>query len=140
LGVRTFLIFGVIEAALGLAGFFAFFVVEAGWRFPESFAPFEEFTNAASTVTFLSIVGGQVGCLFAQRDGSLLERLSLRSNTLIAVGLVFEISVAIALVYTPVLNGLFSMEAVGPQWLLVLPLAAVIFTAIDQLRRSSQRR
>jgi len=67
----------VIEAALGLAGFFAFYLVR-GWRFGDSFAPFDNVASEAATVTFLAIVGGQVGCLFAQRDGSLARRLRLR--------------------------------------------------------------
>ncbi|MEP7215371.1 MAG: cation-transporting P-type ATPase, partial [Anaerolineaceae bacterium] len=124
IGLRTFLFFGVLEAALGLAGFFAFYLVE-GWRFGDSFAPFDAIARDATTVTFLAIVGGQVGCLFAERDGTFRQRLSLRSNGWVAAGLAFEVLLALLLIYTPGLNRLFSMAAVDPRWLLALPVAAV---------------
>jgi magnesium-transporting ATPase (P-type) len=134
LAVRTFLFFGILEASLGLLGFFMFYL-DAGWRF-DSFAPFESIERDAATVTFLSIVGGQIGCLFAQREGMLKQRLSLRTNHWIGAGLVFEVAIAIALVYTPGLNGLFSMTAVDPKWLLTIPASAILFLAADQVRRS----
>jgi sodium/potassium-transporting ATPase subunit alpha len=134
LGLRTFLFFGTIEAALGLVGFFAFFVAH-GWRLGDSFAPFEHLAREAATVTFLGIVGGQVGCLFAQRDGGLLRRLRLRGNRLVLSGLVFELGLAAVLVYVPGLNHVFSMTAVEPQWLLIVPLGASTLFLLDQVRR-----
>jgi magnesium-transporting ATPase (P-type) len=134
LGLRTFLFFGAMEAALGMTGFFAFYLLQ-GWSFGDSFAPFEGRAHAATTVTFLSIVGGQVGCLFAQRDGTLRQRLSLRTNGWIVWGLAFELSLALVLVYTPGLNRLVSMDAIDPVWLLALPVTALAFLAVDQIRR-----
>lgn len=134
LGLRTFLFFGVVEAALGLAGFFSYYLW-AGWRPGDSFAPFEGIAHEATTVTFLAIVGGQVACLFAQRDGSFWRRLSLRSNRWIVAGLVFELVLSMTLVYVPGLNGIFSMAAVAPQWLVALPLATIAFLSLDGLRR-----
>ncbi len=129
---RTFLFYGVIEALLGLAAFFGYYFA-AGWR------PFEgldeSLAREASTLTFLGIVSGQVGCLFACRDGSLLKRLSLRSNGWVAVGLAFELALALGLVYIPGLNHVFSMRPVNPAWLLVLPAGATLFVALDWLRR-----
>ncbi len=134
LGLRTFLFFGVVEAALGLAGYFAFYLAE-GWRPGDSFAPFEHVSREAATVTFLGIVGGQVGCLFAQRDGTFIRRLRLRGNRLVLWGLAFELGLAALLVYMPGINGLFSMTAVGPQWLLIVPLGASVLVLLDQVRR-----
>ncbi|MGE0685268.1 MAG: cation-translocating P-type ATPase, partial [Dehalococcoidia bacterium] len=135
LGVRTFLIFGATEAALGMGGFFLYYLAE-GWRFGDSFTPYAGIAHEATTLTFLAIVGGQVGCLFAQRDGPLRQRLSLSSNPSIRVALVFEIGLALLLVYVPGLNQVFSMAAVHPAWLAAIPVAAAIFTGIDQVRRS----
>jgi calcium-translocating P-type ATPase len=134
LGVRTFLFFGAIEAALGLAGFFCRFLW-AGWRPGDSFAGFDAITSEAATLTFLCIVGGQVGCLVAQRDGTLRSRLSLRSNRWILAGLAFELSLALVLVYIPGLNGIFEMDSVNPVWLLSVPVSATVFVALDQVRR-----
>jgi magnesium-transporting ATPase (P-type) len=134
LGIRTFLFFGAIEAALGLAGFFCRFLW-AGWRPGDSFAPFDGMASEAATLTFLCIVGGQVGCLVAQRDGPLRSRLSLRSNRWVFGGLVFELLLALALVYIPGLNGVFEMDSVNPVWLLSVPLSAAVLLAFDQGRR-----
>ena len=138
LALLTFLFFGVIEACLGLAGFFAFYVAH-GWRLGDSFAPYSSVARQATTITFLSIVGGQVGCLFAQRDGRLLQRLSLRTNRWVPAGLAFELVLSLILVFVPGLNGLFSMAAIPGQWLLVIPGAFVVFTAMDQGRRLVSR-
>ncbi len=135
LALRTFLFFGLIEAALGVAAFFGYYI-EAGWRPFESMDGFgAAFEHQATTLTFLGIVGGQVGCLFAARDGPLRARLSLRSNGWVAGGLASEVALALALVYIPGLNNLFSMRPVHPVWLLVLPAGAAVFLALDALRR-----
>lgn len=138
LGLRTFLFFGLLEAGIALAGFFAFYGFE-GWRIGDSFAPFADISREAATVTFLGIVGGQVGCLFAQRDGTLRQRLSLTTNRAIVIGLAFEIVLALLLVYVPGLNRAVSMAAVEPAWLMTIPLAAVAFIMCDQVRRALVR-
>ncbi|MEZ4552534.1 MAG: cation-transporting P-type ATPase [Dehalococcoidia bacterium] len=137
LAVRTFLVFGLAEAALGLAAYTAYHLW-TGWRPPDAMDA--GLVRAASTLTFLGIVGGQVGCLFAQRDGSLGERLSFRSNGLLAVGLLSELVLAPALVYVPGLNTTFSMAPVHPAWLLVIPVGAAVFLLIDLARRAVDRR
>lgn len=135
LALRTFLYYGLIEAALGMAAFAAYYI-EAGWRPFNSMDGFgTAFEHRATTLTFLGIVSGQVGCLFAARDGSLRARLSLRSNRWVAAGLAFEAGLALALVYVPGLNTLFSMAPVHPAWLLTLPAGAAVFLALDALRR-----
>jgi magnesium-transporting ATPase (P-type) len=121
LAVRTFLFYGLIESALGMTAFFA--------ASPSS---------AGSTLTFLGIVGGQIGCLFAQRDGVLRVRLSLFRNPWIAIGLGVELALAVTLVYVPHVNAIFSMVAVTPVWLLVLPLGAAILVVADLLRIHSK--
>jgi calcium-translocating P-type ATPase len=134
LGIRTFLFFGLIEAALGIAGFLAYHW-QAGWRPFDSFGPHSAIEDEARALTFLGIVAGQMGCVLAQRDGPLRSRLDLRVNPLIAWGLAFELALALALVYVPGLNGLFSMAAVYPAWLAILPAGAAVFVLLDHGRR-----
>jgi magnesium-transporting ATPase (P-type) len=131
---KTFLFFGVIEALLGLAGFFALFAWQ-GWRPFDSLDPYATYNSQARTLTFLGIVGGQVGCLFAQRDGSFAKRLSLRSNSWIARALAFELAISLVLVYVPGLNGLFEMQSVPVAWLSIIPLGAAVFFLLDHGRR-----
>jgi magnesium-transporting ATPase (P-type) len=134
LALKTFLFFGAVEAALGLAGFFAYYLVE-GWRPFGPLAAFSDVAREAATLTFLCIVGGQIGCLFAERDGSLAARLSLRSNAWMATGLVTELALALTLVFVPGINHVFSMTAVPLPWLLALPLPALLFLLADLVRR-----
>ena len=131
---RTFLFFGLIEAGLGMAAFFAVYAAH-GWRPFEAFAPFDAARVEASTATFLGIVGGQLGCLIAQRDGSLRARLSLTANPWIGLGLGVALTLALALVYLPGVNTVFSMTQLAPTWLVVLPLGAAIMILADHLRR-----
>ena len=138
LALRTFLFFGVLEAALGLVAFFGYYLA-AGWRPFASLDPYHAIEREAVTLTFLGIVAGQVGCLFAQRDGPLRARLSLRTNRLIGWGLAFELTMALVLVYVPGLNRLFSMAPVAWPWLLVLPAGAAAFILLDLARRRLER-
>jgi magnesium-transporting ATPase (P-type) len=136
LGIKTFLFFGLIESALGLLGFFAYYWA-GGWRpFYTLHGYSSAFEHRATTLTFLGIVSGQLGCLFASRDGSLWQRLSLRTNRWIAGGLAVELVLALALVYVPHLNGVFSMAGVPPAWLAVLPCGAAMFLVLDEARRA----
>jgi len=133
--LKTFLFFGLVEAALGVGAYFMFYAAE-GWRPFESLDAFGDVSAQARAMTFLGIVAGQVGCLFAQRDGPLRSRLSLASNRWMLTGLATEIAVVFALVYTPGLNRLFEMEDVPLAWLLLLPLGAALFVALDAMRRA----
>ncbi|NUP10039.1 MAG: cation-transporting P-type ATPase [Polyangiaceae bacterium] len=134
LAVRTFLFYGVIEAALGMAAFLAVFGVH-GWRPPGSFGPFANYGGEASTLTFLGIVGGQVGCLVAQRSGGPAARVSLGRNPWIGLAWVAEIGLVLGFVYVPGLKHAFTMTAVQPLWLLAIPAGAIVMAGADEVRR-----
>ncbi len=134
LGFKTFFFFGLIESALGLIAFFAVYLVD-GWRPFASLAPHASVARDATTLTFVGIVAGQIGCLFAQRDGPRRRMLSLRANRWIGWGLAFELWLTLTLVYVPGLNRLFSMVAVAPVWLLVMPVGAAIVIGLEAARR-----
>lgn len=138
LALRTFLFYGPLEAGLGLAGFFLAYALH-GWRPFAAFDTSPPLYYQATTATFLGIVAGQIGCLFAQRDGPLRERLSLGRNPLVALGLAFELALTVALIYVPGLNRFFHMAAVPPAWLLLLPVGATLFVALDVGRRALAR-
>jgi len=138
LAVRTFLFYGALEAALGMAGFLAVYMAH-GWRPFESFAPFAASHAEARTLTFLAIVGGEVGCLFAQREGNLRARFSFVTNPWIAIGLGSALALGLAFVYIPGVNTVFTMTAVAPEWLAVIPIGASIILLADTLRRALRR-
>jgi magnesium-transporting ATPase (P-type) len=129
----------LLESTFGLAAFFGYYAVH-GWRPTAAFDTSPPLYHEATTATFLGIVAGQIGCLFAQRDGSLRERLTPHGNALVALGLAFELSLTVALVYVPGLNRLFHMAAVPPVWLLILPAGAAVFLSLEEGRRVLARR
>ncbi|WP_437899876.1 cation-translocating P-type ATPase [Sorangium sp. So ce124] len=134
LALRTFFLYGTVEALLGVLAYFGFYSAH-GWRPFDSLDPLRALEREAATLTFIGIVSGQIGCLFAQRDGPLRKRLAFWSNPWVAAGLSIEVALAIALIYVPGLNGLFAMTSVGPAWLLVLPGGAAVMMLLDGLRR-----
>ncbi|WP_437608044.1 HAD-IC family P-type ATPase [Sorangium sp. So ce834] len=135
LGLRTFFLYGTVEALLGVIAYFSFHWAH-GWRPFGSLEPFRALEREAATMTFVGIVSGQIGCLIAQRDGPLRKRLAFWSNPWVAAGLSTEVALAIALLYVPGLNGLFAMAPVGPAWLLWLPGGAAAMVLADALRRA----
>ncbi|MGE0600027.1 MAG: cation-translocating P-type ATPase [Dehalococcoidia bacterium] len=137
LGLLTFLFFGLLESVLGLGAYLAFYWVD-GWRPFESLSGFDGAHGGAMTLTFLGIVGGQLGCLAAVRAGTLRQRLRLRLKSWMGLGIAAELSLALAAVYVPGLNRSLSMEAVPLQWFMAAPVAAVLFIGADQLRRGGR--
>jgi magnesium-transporting ATPase (P-type) len=135
LALRTFLLYGITEALLGVLAYFGYYWAH-GYQPFESLDPFRALEREAATMTFIGIVAGQIGCLFAQRDGPLKKRLAFWSNSWATLGLLLEVALAIALIYAPGLNRLFAMAPVGPAWLLVLPMGAAVMVLVDALRRS----
>lgn len=138
LAVRTFLFFGLLEAVLGMAAYLGRYVVD-GWRPFDGIGGYPDLATVAPTATFLGIVSGQIGCLFAQRDGPLWSRLRMRGNAWLAAGLAVEVLLAVVLLYVPGLSDAFSMSPLSPLWLLVLPVGAAVFLAIDLVRRATSR-
>ncbi|MGK4008300.1 cation-transporting P-type ATPase [Sorangium sp. So ce1036] len=134
LALRTFFLYGAIEALLGVVAYFGFHWAH-GWRPFAPLEPFRALEREAATMTFVGIVSGQIGCLFAQRDGPLRKRLAFGSNPWVAAGLAVEVALAVALLYVPGLNRLFAMAPVGPAWLLWLPGGAAVMVLADALRR-----
>ncbi len=133
LGFVTFLRRGPIEAAVGLLAWAAYFA-SAGARSLGDLPRLPvEVARGASTLTFLGIVGGQIGCLFAHRDGSVKERLGVRDNPWILPSILIEIAIALAVVCIPGLRLLFAMWPVAPVWLLTLPVGAALFFATDRV-------
>ena len=140
---RAWLFLGLIEAALVLAGFF-FVLLRAGWRPNDPISEGHSLHHAylqATTMTFLGIVACQVGTAIAART----ERVSLRSigffsNPLLLWAILSELVFAGALVYVPLLQGVFGTAAVGPSEIaFLLPFPLIVWGA-DEVRRCLARR
>ncbi|HXF52257.1 MAG TPA: cation-transporting P-type ATPase [Dehalococcoidia bacterium] len=137
--LRTFLLLGPVEAALGLAGYF--FVYWAhGWRFGEPLADAGHVYALATTMTFAAIVVGQIGNVFACRSPrESLLRISVTGNPLLLAGVAVEVAALLALLYLPPLQDVF--EFAGPGWREWLFLAAILplLPLADELRKAAAR-
>ena len=140
--VRAWGWMGLVSAALVLAGFFAV-LLRAGWSPGDDVgagAPLHDDYVRATTMTFAGIVACQIGTAFASRT----ERASLRSvgvfsNRLLLWGIAFELLVAAAVIYVPVLQPVFHTAPLGPVELALLAPFPVIVWGVDELRRARRR-
>jgi magnesium-transporting ATPase (P-type) len=137
---RAYLYFGLIEAALVMAAFF-FVLGQGGWRWGAPIAESDPLLHLARTVAFVGIVSTQVGTAFACRTERVSTfRIRLFSNRWLVVGIVLEVALTVALVYVPMLQQFFQLEAMPPAlWLLVAPFGPIIFAA-DEVRKWLLRR
>jgi calcium-translocating P-type ATPase len=135
---RAWLFLGLIEAVLVLFGFF-FVLIGAGWHLNDVVSAGHPLHNAylrATTMTFAGIVACQIGTAIAART----EHASLRSvgfftNRLLLWGIASEIVFAAAVIFVPVLQGVFGTAALDPVDLAVLAPFPLIVWGADELRR-----
>ena len=129
---------GLISASLVLAGFFLT-LRHAGWHPGAPTGPGSPLHHAyrqATTVTWLGIVACQVGTAFAVRtDHASLRSVGVFSNRLLLAGIGVALAFAAAMVYLPVMHGVFGTEALTPgQLAIVVPFPFIVWGA-DELRR-----
>ncbi|WP_405182790.1 cation-transporting P-type ATPase [Nocardia sp. NBC_01377] len=141
--LRAWLFVGLIAAVLAMAGFF-FVLLRGGWHPGDPTGPGTSLHHTyqqATTMTFFGLVAGQIGTAFAART----ERASLRSigvlsNPLLLWGIAFELALAAAIIYVPVLQRLLGTAALTPSMLaFTLPFPFIVWGA-DELRRWVLRR
>jgi magnesium-transporting ATPase (P-type) len=134
---------GMISAALVMAGFL-FTLLRAGWHPGDATGAGSALHHAyrqATTVSWLAIVACQIGTAFAART----EHASLRSvgvftNRPLLGAIGVALAFAAAIVYLPVLHGLFGTEALSPvQVAAVVPFPFIVWGA-DEVRRLLRRR
>jgi magnesium-transporting ATPase (P-type) len=138
--LRTFLLLGPIEAAMGLAGFFFVYWAD-GWRPGDELADSGETYVLATTLCFTAIVAGQVGNVLACRSFSTsILRMPLTRNPLLLPAIAIEVVALLLLVYTPQLQAVFDFAAPGiGDWLFVLLLLPLL-PLLDEARKLLLRR
>ena len=129
---------GLISASLVLAGFFLT-LRQAGWHPGVPTGPGSPMHHAyrqATTVTWLGIVACQVGTAFAVRtDHASLRSVGVFSNRLLLAAIGVALAFAAAVVYLPVMHGVFGTEALtAGQVATVVPFPFIVWGA-DELRR-----
>jgi magnesium-transporting ATPase (P-type) len=138
--LRTFLLLGPIEAALGLAGFFFVYLAD-GWRPGDALTDSGHIYTLATTMCFMAIVAGQVGNVIACRSYSAsLLQMPITRNRFLLPALAVEIVAVLLLVYTPALQGVFDFTGPGLQdWLFVI-LVLPLLPLADEIRKLLLRR
>jgi magnesium-transporting ATPase (P-type) len=140
---RAWLFLGAIVAALQMAGFF-YVLIRAGWQpgLPvDPGAPLHHAYQQATTMTFLGMIAGQIGTVFAVRT----QRASLRSvgfftNRYLLAGVAAEIVLAAVFVYAPPAQALLGTAPLPASYLVLLVAYPVIVWGADEFMRYVRRR
>jgi len=143
--LRGYVYIGLIEAVLVLAAYFTI-LISGGWTLgtpdiANPASPLNELYLTAVTMTFLSIVGMQIGTVFASRTNraSVFE-IGLFSNRWVIYGIIFELLVAAAIIYVPFLQGIFDTRPLGAlAWVAAISFGVIVFIA-EELRKAYVRR
>ncbi|MBE0446672.1 MAG: cation-transporting P-type ATPase [Actinobacteria bacterium] len=142
---RGYVFFGLIETVLVSGAFFTI-LYSGGWTLgtpdiSDPASPLHGLYLTAVTMTFLGIVGTQVGTVFATRTSraSVFE-VGLFSNRWVILGIIFSLLVAAAVIYIPFMQNIFGTAPLGVfEWVAALLFGIVILVA-DELRKSYLRR
>jgi magnesium-transporting ATPase (P-type) len=134
--LRAYAWLGMIEATLGLLGFFAVYWL-AGWR------PGQPMENAgvlyatATTMSLAGIVACQIGNAFVCRsERESIRHLGLTSNRRLLAAILAEVIVLMALVYVSPLARVFSLAPLAPlHWLILASFAPLLFIG-EELRKA----
>jgi potassium/sodium efflux P-type ATPase len=145
--LRAYCFLGLLEAALGMLGFFLVW-----WSYGYGLTELQTVTpsllshsaNAATiaiyaqatTMALATIVAGQDGNVFACRsERTSILRVGFFSNPLIWIGIAMEWSLILLITYSPPLQGLFSTAPLAPwQWLLLIACPPIMLGA-DEIRK-----
>ena len=141
--VRAWAFLGLISSVLVMAGFL-YVLLRAGWQPGDPTGkgtPLHDTYLRATAMTFAGIVACQLGTAMASRtDHAALRDVGVFSNRLLLWGIAFEIVVAAAIIYVPVLQDIFGTRALMPLDLLVLLPFPFIVWGADEWRRARLRR
>lgn len=133
--LRGFIFLGLIEAALAMSGYF-WVLFSAGWSFGTDLPFNDPLYLKATTMVFAGIVMAQIGnLLVCQTTRTSAFRMGLFKNKWIIRGIIFEVTILLAIIYIPLLQNIFSTTALGlNEWLYLIPFIPIIFFA-EELRK-----
>jgi potassium/sodium efflux P-type ATPase len=145
--LRAYCFLGLLEGALGMAGFFGVWWIN-GYNLEDLQAITPSILShsasavqmgiyyQATTVTLAAIVAGQDGNVFACRSEQVsIFRLGFFSNRLIWFGIATEWLLILSIIYLSPLQSIFSTTALQPiQWLALLVCPPIVLMA-DELRK-----
>ncbi|MET3982810.1 cation-transporting P-type ATPase [Streptomyces sp. PvR034] len=140
--IRSWGYLGTVSAALVMTAFF-YVLWRAGWHPGDPTGPGSPLHHAyvtATTATFAGIVTCQVGTAIAARtDHASLRAIGFFTNPLLLAGIAFELAFTAALVYVPLLQGVFGTAALPLDVVALIVVFPVLVWGTDELRRLRRR-
>ena len=135
LALRAYFFLGLIEAAAAMAAFF-FVLLGGGWSYGQSLASNDPLYLSATTACLSAIIVMQIVNVYLCRSSNRsVFSTGLFDNRLIVWGVMLEISLALAINYTPVGNWLLDTAPVpGELWLLLIASGAGMLI-LEELRK-----
>lgn len=132
---RSYLFLGLIEAIAALTGYY-FVLKSGGWSYGMSLSQVDPLYLKATSITFAAIVVAQMAngltCRSAKES---LSKIGILTNKYLLIGIVLEILLVLAIIYTPPLQHIIGTTALTlVDWLILLPFTLLIFGA-DELRK-----
>ncbi len=135
----AFFWYGLMEAIISMGAYF-FVNHLAGWPAVPLAASGPVYIQA-TTMALASIVFCQIGAVeCARTQEQSLFKTGLFSNRNILRGILFEVLLISAIMYVPVLQGIFQTNSIGLKDWLFLILCPLPIIGIDELRKSALRR
>ncbi|MGC9517317.1 MAG: cation-translocating P-type ATPase [Methanomicrobiales archaeon] len=132
---RGYIYLGLIEALLVISGYF-WVLYGGGWQLGQSLSFNDPLYLKATTIVFVGIVCAQIGNLIAcQTTRMSIFKIGLFKNKWVLIGIIFEITIIMAIVYIPYLQNIFGTTALGiNEWLYVVTFIPIMLIA-DEIRK-----
>ncbi|WP_447974729.1 cation-translocating P-type ATPase [Nitrospira sp. Kam-Ns4a] len=138
--LRAYAFLGLIEAAAAMGAFF-WFLHTMGWRWGQPLDWADPLYRQATTVTLAAIVVAQIANVFACRSERLsVFRLGFLSNRFILWGILAELALLAAIVYTDFGQAVFGTGALPPWAWGPLLFGAALLLCAEELRKAVVRR
>jgi magnesium-transporting ATPase (P-type) len=135
LAFRAYLFLGLIEASAAMAAFF-FVLNGAGWRYGQPLATDDPVYLQATTACLSTIIVLQIVNVFLCRSATRsVFSTGLLGNSLMIVGVLFEVAILLLINYSPWGNALLGTAPIGGEvWVFIVPFAAGMFL-LEELRK-----
>ena len=132
---RGYIFLGIIEAALVMSGFF-WILISSGWTWGQQLSFSDPVYLKATSMVFAGIVLAQMGNLLGcQTSRTSVFKVGLFKNKWILRGIAFSVTVLLAIIYIPPLQGVFQTAALGVyDWLYLITFVPIMFFA-DEVRK-----
>jgi sodium/potassium-transporting ATPase subunit alpha len=136
---RAYAFLGPIEAAAAMTGYF-FILWQGGWSWGEIPSPllYRQATTACLTAVIVTQIANGFVCRSSRES---VWSLGWLTNRLLLIGIVVEIGLLLAIVYSPIGQRMFGTAALPlSAWLVAIPFALLLFAADEARKALSSRK